>query len=558
MSIVVVPVIVPLSGEGPIADISQLVGPKTVTLTGRFKGSYTLLASHNNVNFVPVLLFDTGGVESVRLTLPRAYASVRFRCDTVTDNDSISATVSGVSIPNANAFANLWTFAQGSTGSSPIFKIADLFPYSDVEQDTNIICIGGLIGALLVEGSNEGVDFNPLGQFNAGQRIGMTSLLEFTPLAVDQHVRFLRFTIVGQAYSDITLTIGGAVSVDSGGIPGPPGAKGDPGAPGAKGDTGAAGTPGAPGTPGAKGDPGTPGAKGDTGAAGTPGAKGDTGAAGTPGAPGTPGAKGDPGTPGAAGTPGAKGDTGAAGTPGAKGDTGAAGTPGATGATGAAGTPGAKGDTGAAGTPGAKGDTGAAGTPGAKGDTGAAGTPGAKGDTGAAGPPGPSGPGSMYIPLGISQQISGGDPVGFALSDNSNANGLTTYATNGIQNPKNSFTIIAPLDGKIDSVVFKLAGAAISMGGTPSGTFLLIRFYRYHWNTKEILGEFHVLLNDALVGSNNATTDIDRVQKVVLSNINISLLQGDSYGMVFVPQGGNQSFINAINNLFGTLHYTFT
>lgn len=164
----------------------------------------------------------------------------------------------------------------------------------------------------------------------------------------------------------------------------------------------------------------------------------------------------------------------------------------------------------------------------------------------------------MYIPLGISQQISGGDPVGFALSDNSNANGLTTYATNGIQNPKNSFPITAPLDGKIDSVVFKLAGAAISMGGTPSGTFLLIRFYRYHWNAKEILGEFHVLLNDALVGNNNATTDIDRVQKVVLSNINISLLQGDSYGMVFVPQGGNQSFINAINNLFGTLHYTFT
>ena len=65
MSIAIVPVIVPSSGEGPIADISALVGPKTVTLTGRFTGTYTLLASHNNVNFVPALLFDTDGVEGV-------------------------------------------------------------------------------------------------------------------------------------------------------------------------------------------------------------------------------------------------------------------------------------------------------------------------------------------------------------------------------------------------------------------------------------------------------------------------------------------------------------
>ena len=69
---------------------------------------------------------------------------------------------------------------------------------------------------------------------------------------------------------------------------------------------------------------------------------------------------------------------------------------------------------------------------------------------------------------------------------------------------------------------------------------------------------FNVPLNDALVGINNAVSDINRVQKVVLSNTNLALSQGDAFGFVFVPQGGNQSFINAVINLFGTLHYIFT
>ena len=160
--------------------------------------------------------------------------------------------------------------------------------------------------------------------------------------------------------------------------------------------------------------------------------------------------------------------------------------------------------------------------------------------------------------MGIAKSISGGDPVGFSTSENTNANGLTTYATNGLQNDKNIFPIIAPLNGKIDSMVFKMAGAAISMGGNPFGTYMRIDFYKYNWNTRTLLQTFNVPLNDALVGINNTTTDIDRVQTVVLSNINLSLVQGDAFGVVFVPQGGDFSRINAVINLFGTLHFLFT
>ena len=51
MSIISVPVTVPPSGDGPVASIADLVGAKTVTLTGLFEGAYVLLASHDDTTF---------------------------------------------------------------------------------------------------------------------------------------------------------------------------------------------------------------------------------------------------------------------------------------------------------------------------------------------------------------------------------------------------------------------------------------------------------------------------------------------------------------------------
>ena len=50
---VIIPEAVPVSGDGPVADISSLVGPKTVILTGTFVGVYTLFASHDGLTFGP-------------------------------------------------------------------------------------------------------------------------------------------------------------------------------------------------------------------------------------------------------------------------------------------------------------------------------------------------------------------------------------------------------------------------------------------------------------------------------------------------------------------------
>lgn len=217
MSIAIVPVVVPPFGEGPIADISALVGPKTVTLTGRFVGAYTLLASHNNSNFVPVLLFDSDGVEQIRQTLPDAFTSVRLRSNAGTLGAGVTATVAGISIPADNLFATLATFTPGSSGTSAIIDTSVLFPPSGLEKDINIICEGGFRGDLVVEGSNDGSLFNPIGQFSAGgqQRplLGIPSDLEFAPLSVEANTRYLRFTLSGQVFSPVTLTIGGTIPI---------------------------------------------------------------------------------------------------------------------------------------------------------------------------------------------------------------------------------------------------------------------------------------------------------------------------------------------------------
>jgi len=181
-----------------------------------------------------------------------------------------------------------------------------------------------------------------------------------------------------------------------------------------------------------------------------------------------------------------------------------------------------------------------------------------KGPKGDKGDPGSSGGGIHFIPLGIAKAISGGDPVGFSIGDNTNANGLTTYATNGTQNDKNIFPITVYANGVIDSMVINLEGAAISNFGPPSGTYMRIIFYKNNWNTITSLGVYNVPLNDALVGINNTTTNRDLKQTVKMSNLNIAVSEGDTIGVVAVPQGGDASRINAFLNVFATLKISYT
>ena len=222
MPIAIIPVVVPPSGDGPIASIADLVGAKTVTLTGLFEGAYVLLASHNDANFDPVLTFNSDGKESVQLTLPDAYKSVRVRTIANTTG-TVSLQVTGLSVPGENLFATLATFLPGSGGQSTVFDTAAIFPPSGLESGINVICAGGFSGTIVVEGGQDGDNFNPIGTFQAGQQQrpllgGLLPVLEFSPLSTGENTRYLRFTLSGQVTSNVTLTVGGSIATSS---PGP-------------------------------------------------------------------------------------------------------------------------------------------------------------------------------------------------------------------------------------------------------------------------------------------------------------------------------------------------
>ena len=217
MSIATVSVPVPLSGDGPAVSVADLVGAKTVILSGYYQGSYLLLASHDGSEFVPALTFDSDGRDSIRLTLPNAYKFVRVRAGVSTvPAGVVTVTVTGISSPGENLFSVLATFLPGGGGSVTI-DTAPLFPPAGLESDINIICRGGLAGTLLVEGSQDGAGFNPLGAFQGGAQsktlLGLPAPLEFEPLTTGDQTRYLRLSVQGQVTSLLTVTIGGLVQV---------------------------------------------------------------------------------------------------------------------------------------------------------------------------------------------------------------------------------------------------------------------------------------------------------------------------------------------------------
>jgi hypothetical protein len=206
---------VPLSGDGPIVAISDLVGSKTVVLTGFFSGSYSLLASHDNVEFVPVLLFNADGYESIKQTLNDAFRSVRLRSNAA-PNGTVTCGISSVTKPGENLFAPLFTFVPGGSSQSPIIDTLTLFP-TVLEQEINFIGSGAFVGSLLIEGSLNGANFDVIGIFQAGplQRtlVGLPPTLEFAPLSSLNKIRYLRLTLQGQVTSPVGVTLGGRIPV---------------------------------------------------------------------------------------------------------------------------------------------------------------------------------------------------------------------------------------------------------------------------------------------------------------------------------------------------------
>jgi hypothetical protein len=213
MPISVVNVVVPASGDGPIANIANLVGRKTVELSGRFVGRYILLGSHNGVKFAPVLIFDANGEESIKLTLNLALVAVRVRA-AASSPSGVTMNVAGVLGVGSNYFATLGTLLPGTSGSQLPINLSVLFPPTGLEQDINFLCVGGFQGSIIIKGSMDGIHFNPLGSFhtdnNLPSLLGSTSALEFSPNATQDLIRFIQLDVTGVVTDTTTITIGGS------------------------------------------------------------------------------------------------------------------------------------------------------------------------------------------------------------------------------------------------------------------------------------------------------------------------------------------------------------
>lgn len=214
MSIGIVNVVVPVSGDGPIASVANLIGKKTVELSGTFKGRYILLGTQNDVDFVPVAIFDANGEESIKIAVALALSSVRVRSQAQAPFN-VTMNVSGVLGVGANQFTTVATIPAGGTGQSAVIDLFAVFPPSGVEQDLGFLCTGGVQDTLTIEGSLDGVDFNPIGNgFVAPKQspslLGGSQQLEFSPLVTDALVRYLKVNLNGVASSPIVVTFGGS------------------------------------------------------------------------------------------------------------------------------------------------------------------------------------------------------------------------------------------------------------------------------------------------------------------------------------------------------------
>jgi hypothetical protein len=188
-------------------DVSALVGPKTIQLTGYFDGYYDLLASQDDAEFVAVASFAAGGLAEIVQTVSGAFKSFRLRAN-ARPATPVSCTASAEEGAGQNHFASLTLGVAVDTWA--------LFPPTGVEEDVCFVCRGAFQGSVVVSGSPDGVAWNPVGFFRADRLPeGSPSVLAFSPLSTLDKVRYIQINLVGTATGPVAVTMGGRIPVNT-------------------------------------------------------------------------------------------------------------------------------------------------------------------------------------------------------------------------------------------------------------------------------------------------------------------------------------------------------
>lgn len=213
MSVLKVPVTVPATGDGPIADVSSLTGQKTVLLSGLFRGSYDLLGSHDDVHFVAVTSFEASGAGEIKQTVAGSFKSVRIRSSAVA-LAPMSCEVSGVA--GTNHFGVVASLPVGAGGETVAVDLYALIPPTGPESDACFICTGGFRGQVVVLGSQDGVAYRPVGSYRVDRLPeGSSEALTFPVLSTADKVRYVKLQLTGSVTSLLTVTVGGSVPLSN-------------------------------------------------------------------------------------------------------------------------------------------------------------------------------------------------------------------------------------------------------------------------------------------------------------------------------------------------------
>jgi len=219
MSITTVTVVVPSSGEGPASGIDQIVGQKTVQLSGSFSGYYDLLASQDDLHFVAVASFNAGGPEGIKIAVDGSYKSVKLRAQAIALTP-ISCVVSGTLGAGQNGFGTVASLSAGFSGLTAPVDLGTFVPPTGPETGSCLVCQGSFVGAIVVLGSLDGAEYNPVGEFRVDRRPeGAPSAVDLSPLLVDAKIRFARLLVNAIVTGPVVVTVGGRVP-SGGGVTG--------------------------------------------------------------------------------------------------------------------------------------------------------------------------------------------------------------------------------------------------------------------------------------------------------------------------------------------------
>jgi hypothetical protein len=225
--------------DGTPLDVSGLVGDKSIEISGNYDGSYTIYGSNDGVLYVPILTFNSGsGSQAFKQTTSFIvkWLKVRQSASNITSPVSIlvaaqaAVNCAGSGSAGANQFIAFNQILPGAQGAGSVVDLWTLVSSTGLDPGFNVMCGGEFVGTIIIEGSNDGVRFTPIGQDAQGSSIGgftagrqssspaaQPNPTTFSPLVVNNVVRYVR-TRVGPS-----TTITGPVSVTLGGSQNCPG-----------------------------------------------------------------------------------------------------------------------------------------------------------------------------------------------------------------------------------------------------------------------------------------------------------------------------------------------